>query len=113
MHRFHRQFWTALFLMGCVAMFPGGARGAALEAEWVFYNGKILTADNDDPEQFTIAQAVAIYDGKFVVVGTNQEALTLAGSETRRIDLQGKTVIPGMIETHLHIHNMTRQHHMG
>ncbi|MBI4442475.1 MAG: amidohydrolase family protein [Acidobacteria bacterium] len=86
---------------------------AGLEADWVFYNGKILTANTEDPSQFAIAQAVAIYDGKFVAVGGNQEALALAGSSTRRIDLLGKTMIPGMIETHLHVHLMAVQHHLG
>ncbi len=38
----------------------------------VLYNGKILTADTEDPANFTIAEAVAIYDGKFVAVGSNQ-----------------------------------------
>ncbi|MBI4443628.1 MAG: amidohydrolase family protein [Acidobacteria bacterium] len=89
------------------------AQGAGLEADWVFFNGKILTADSEDPAQFTIAQAVAIYDGKFVAVGSDQEALALAGNSTRRIDLQGKTVIPGMIETHLHVNTQTVGHHMG
>jgi hypothetical protein len=45
-------------------------------------------------------------------VGTNEAALATAGASTRKIDLQGKTVIPGMIETHLHINTMAVSHHL-
>lgn len=96
----------------CWALCQPRIYGAGLDADWVLYNGKILTANTDDPAQFAIAQAVAIYDGKFVAVGSNQEAQAMAGPKTRRVDLQGKTVIPGMIETHLHIHNMAISHHL-
>ena len=67
-------------------------------ADMVFYNGKILTAD----DQFTIVEAVAIRDGKFLARGTTSDILGLAGSNTRRIDVQGKTVIPGLIDSHSH-----------
>ena len=85
---------------------------AGIDADMVLYNGKILTANTEDPADFRVAQAISIYDGKFVVVGTNQEALATAGPKTHKIDLAGKTVIPGMIETHLHIHGMSVSHHM-
>ncbi|MBI4443738.1 MAG: amidohydrolase family protein [Acidobacteria bacterium] len=88
-------------------------RAAGLEADWVLYNAKILTADSEDPATFTIAQAVAIYDGKFVVVGSNQQALEAAGPNTRRIDLAGKTILPGLIETHLHVHSQAASHYLG
>ncbi len=67
-------------------------------ADMVFHNGKILTAD----DQFTIVEAVAIRDGKFLARGTTSDILGLAGSNTRRIDVQGKTVIPGLIDSHSH-----------
>ena len=101
-------------LLSCVLLLPwGGAEAAGISADWVLYNGKILTADNENPAKFTIAQAVAIYDGKFVVVGTDQQALETAGPTTRRIDLGGRTVLPGLIETHLHVHSFTAGHHLG
>ena len=101
-----------LFLLGILLFLQcTTSRAAALEAHWVLYNGKILTADTEDPGSFTIVQAVAIYDGKFVVVGSNQEALDTAGPTTRRVDLAGKTVLPGFIETHLHVHTQALSHH--
>ncbi|MCH8321207.1 MAG: amidohydrolase family protein, partial [Acidobacteria bacterium] len=68
-------------------------------ADTVLYNGKILTAD----DQFTMAQAVAIRDGKFLAVGANSAIRPLIGPDTEVIDLGGKTAIPGIINTHLHL----------
>ena len=59
-------FPVAAFLL--LFLMATGASGAGLEAEMVIYNGKILTADSPDPQNFRIAQAAAIYDGKFLVV---------------------------------------------
>jgi predicted amidohydrolase YtcJ len=65
----------------------------------IFTNGKIITVD----ERFSIAQAVAIRGGRFLAAGTNQEITQLAGPNTRRIDLKGKAVIPGLIDNHMHL----------
>lgn len=70
-------------------------------ADMVLYNGKVLTAD----DKFTIAEAVAIRDGKFMAVGNSDEIRRLAGPNTRRIDLKGRSVVPGFIDTHQHLHN--------
>ena len=65
----------------------------------ILSNGKIITVD----ERFTIAQAVAIKGDRFVAVGTNQEIARLAGPATRRIDLRGRAVTPGLIDNHMHL----------
>jgi len=65
----------------------------------IFSNGKIITVD----ERFSIAQAVAIRGGLIVATGTNQEIVQLADPNTRRIDLKGKAVIPGLIDNHMHL----------
>lgn len=67
--------------------------------ELVFSNGKIITVD----ERFSIAQAVAIRGGRVLATGTNQAIAQLAGPNTRRIDLKGKAVIPGLIDNHMHL----------
>ena len=64
----------------------------------IIINGKILTVD----ERFTIAEAVAIKDDKIIAVGTNNEIRKLAGRQCKTIDAAGKTVIPGLIDAHLH-----------
>ncbi|QMT41406.1 amidohydrolase [Neisseria shayeganii] len=65
----------------------------------IFYNGDITTLDKSKP----VAQAVAVADGKFAAVGSNSEILALAGDNTRRIDLQGRSVLPGLFDNHTHI----------
>jgi len=65
----------------------------------VLSNGKIITVD----ERFSITQAVAIRGGRVLATGTNQEINQLAGPNTRRIDLKGKAVIPGLIDNHMHL----------
>src|SRR5579885_1512529 len=67
-------------------------------AEIVLFDGKVITVDKN----FSIAQAVAIADGKLLAVGSNDEIRKLAGPDTRRIDLHGRTVIPGLMDNHLH-----------
>jgi predicted amidohydrolase YtcJ len=64
----------------------------------VLVNGKILTAD----ERFTTAEALAIRGGRIARVGTTSEIRKSAGPGTRVIDVQGRTVIPGLIDSHMH-----------
>ncbi len=69
------------------------------QSDLILTNGKIITVD----ERFSIAQAVAIRGDRIVATGTNQEIAQLAGPNTRRIDLKGKAVIPGLIDNHMHL----------
>ncbi len=64
----------------------------------IYYNGKIITVDKN----FTIAQAVAIRGDKFLAVGKNEDILKMTGANTKKIDLEGRTVIPGLIDAHGH-----------
>lgn len=65
----------------------------------VLYNGKITTLDRPNPE----ARAVGILDGRFVTAGTDRDVMALAGPATKQIDLKGRRVIPGLIDSHMHI----------
>jgi predicted amidohydrolase YtcJ len=73
-----------------------GAQQAA--PDLVLSNGKIITVD----DRFSIAQAVAVRGDRILAVGTNQEIARLAASNTRTIDLQGRAVVPGLIDNHAH-----------
>jgi len=64
----------------------------------VLVNGNITTMDSEQSK----AQALAIKQGKFIAVGTNTQILSYVGENTRKIDLKGKTVVPGFIEAHVH-----------
>ena len=67
-------------------------------ADLVLRNGKILTVDARD----SVAQAVAIAGGKIVAVGSNDDVRARIGPATQVIDLGGRTVTPGLIDTHVH-----------
>jgi predicted amidohydrolase YtcJ len=91
---------VAALLSGCAGQ-PPNSQGTAFPhyADSILVNGKILKVDKD----FGSAQAVAIRDGKFLAVGTTEDIQKLAGPATKRIDLQGRTVLPGLIDTHAHM----------
>ena len=98
---------TMYFCVGFLLLGWPGAAAQQVPAEliqypeMVFFNGQVLTVDTEEGD-FTVAGALAIRDGKILVVGTNDQVLRLAGPQTRRIDLKGKTVMPGIIDTHVH-----------
>ncbi|MBB3220765.1 amidohydrolase [Pseudoduganella umbonata] len=65
----------------------------------ILTNGRFHTADKANP----VATAVAIADGKFLAVGSAEEVMRHAAADTRVIDLNGRTVIPGLNDSHLHL----------
>ena len=67
-------------------------------SDMIIINGKILTVD----AQFTIAEALAIKEDKIIAVGSNQTIRKLADRHSTIIDAAGRTVIPGIIDAHLH-----------
>lgn len=67
-------------------------------ADTVLTGGKILVVD----EKFSIVEAMAIRDGKIMRIGTDKEILALAGDKSTRISLDGKLVMPGLIDSHVH-----------
>ncbi|RYY35100.1 MAG: amidohydrolase [Sphingobacteriaceae bacterium] len=67
-------------------------------ADKLYINGKIITVDSAN----SIAQAVAIKDGKILAVGTTAAISKLKGSKTVVVDLKGQTLIPGLIDGHSH-----------
>jgi predicted amidohydrolase YtcJ len=73
------------------------AQGGPLDV--LFVNGKIITVD----ERFSVVQALGVRRGRIAAVGTNAAVSKLAGSTTRRIDLGGRAVVPGLIDNHMHL----------
>uniref|UniRef100_UPI0026E991E8 amidohydrolase family protein n=1 Tax=Pseudacidovorax intermedius TaxID=433924 RepID=UPI0026E991E8 len=70
-----------------------------LPPDLLLHNGRFTTLDRANP----VADAVAIRDGRFLRVGRREDVLPLAGPTTRVVDLQGRAVLPGLIDNHLHI----------
>lgn len=71
---------------------------ASKGADTILYNGKVITVDKD----FSIVQAIAIRDGRILETGSDKDILELQGADTRIIDLEGRAVVPGLIEGHAH-----------
>lgn len=67
-------------------------------ADLILHHGKIVAVD----AQFRICEALAVGGQRIIAVGRNDEILKLAGPKTERIDLGGKTVLPGLIDSHVH-----------
>ena len=72
---------------------------AAAPADLIIRDAHIVTVDS----KFSVAQAAAIRDGRFVAVGSDAEVMRSRGPNTRVIDLRGKTVLPGFDDTHVHL----------
>src|SRR5881296_2791116 len=70
----------------------------AQDADIILHGGKIVTVD----AKFSIAQAVAVRSGRILKVGGDREILMLKGPQTRTVDLGGKMVLPGLIDSHAH-----------
>ncbi len=77
-------------------------------ADTVLLNGKILTVDN----AFTTAKAIAIEGERIVAVGSSDAISQYVGSSTRVIDLNGATVIPGLIDNHMHFIRAAQRWHL-
>ncbi|MDM0045629.1 amidohydrolase [Variovorax dokdonensis] len=69
-----------------------------LTADSVWFNADVLTLDPGQPR----ASAIAIHGGRIVAVGSDQDILNLANAQTRRHDLHGRFVMPGLFDTHAH-----------
>ena len=92
--------------------FLGSMAGFALlpleqeKPELILHNGNIWTVNTAEPR----AEAVAISRGRFLAVGSNSDVLNLAGAGVQKIDLGGKTVLPGFIDAHSHPADAGRLH---
>jgi predicted amidohydrolase YtcJ len=84
------------WLLGCLALLSATGSALAQAADTVLLNGKIVVYDAAP------AQALAVRDGKIAAIGSTAEIRALAGASTRVIDLGGRTVIPGLIDSHIH-----------
>jgi len=91
-----RSFCSIVLLSICLASLVWAADGSS--AERVLFNGKVFTGEPDHP----YAEAVAIRGDKIVAVGTNAEVATAVGTDSEKTDLQGRCLLPGLIDSHEH-----------
>ena len=84
-------------LLGALALLSA-CPAFAQTADTILLNGKVATGD----ERGSVRQALAVRDGRIVAVGTNADVRRHAGKATKVIDLGGRTVVPGLIDSHMH-----------
>jgi len=101
MEKMRRRLLQGLAAMGFAAgvdTLPG-VRAQAIRPDLILRNGRFATLDRSNPQ----ADAVAVKDGRFTAVGLDRDVMALAGSDTSVIDLKGRRVVPGLIDSHMHI----------
>src|SRR3954468_19068413 len=93
-HRPRLQGTLAATILLCLFV----ATAWAQTPDTILINGKILTVDS----KFSTREALSIHNGKILAVGTTSDIRKSARPRTQVIDLQGRTVIPGLIDSHIH-----------
>ncbi len=95
-----RQAWRArkVQLLGTLLCLVVGMSAYAQPADMVLTRGRIASLDT----QNTMHEALAIADGRIVAIGREDQMKAWMGPRTQRVDLQGRTVIPGLIDSHMH-----------
>ena len=91
-----RPLYRILFFT-CLVFSSQSTLGADT-ADAIYHNGTILTINDAEPT----AEAVAIKDGRVIAVGTLDEVLKTTGDNTKKIDIGGKTMLPGFVDSHGH-----------
>jgi predicted amidohydrolase YtcJ len=84
---------------------PSTTYSAEVYADMILMNGKVLTVDAND----SVAEAVAVKEGRIQAAGSYDELKRLVDPSTRQIDLNGKTVTPGLVDSHLHMQYFGKQ----
>jgi len=93
-----KMFYTGLYCIILLYLISSSVIAADM-ADLILYNGKIISVD----EQDRIFQAIAVKDGRILTIGDDEDILVLAGPQSKLINLQGKTVTPGLIDSHYHL----------
>jgi len=89
---------STISLVCCIVLSAAWLAAQQKPADLILHNGKVLTVDS----KFSIAQALAVTGNTITAVGSSEDVMKLAGPNTQVIDLKGRTVVPGLLDTHLH-----------
>ncbi|RYD48527.1 MAG: amidohydrolase [Verrucomicrobiaceae bacterium] len=87
---------TSILVGGC-----GSDEASSTTADTIYFGGDIVTVNDSAPS----AEALAVKDGKILAVGTKDEVLKSKGDSTKVVDLEGKALLPGFIDSHSHFIN--------
>ncbi|MBI3415147.1 MAG: amidohydrolase [Verrucomicrobia bacterium] len=92
---FHRLIFTGFAVLLVLRM---QSESFAASADLILHHGKIATVD----DSFSIHEAIAIGDGKILQVGSSSDVLKLRSADTKLVNLHGRLVLPGLIDSHTH-----------
>jgi predicted amidohydrolase YtcJ len=90
--------WTVVLGLCLAVLIPWANAVAVEKADYVFKNGAVYTIESKNPK----AEAVAVTGKKISYVGNNKGVNTFIGKKTKVIDLKGKMLLPGFVESHIH-----------
>ncbi len=79
-------------------LLTGSSLAFAGEASLILHHGKIITVDG----KFSIEEALAVEDGKIIAIGDDESVFKLSGLKTEIVDLEGKVLMPGLMDSHVH-----------
>src|ERR1700722_3772679 len=88
----------SIVLVAALAAVVTASAAQAQSADTILVNGKVITLD----PRSSVAQAIAIGDGRVLATGTDEDARKRADAHTKVVDLGGRTAIPGLIHSHIH-----------
>lgn len=95
----HGKWWFLFLAVSMVSLFYSPTYAASAKADMVLINGKVLTVD----KKFSIKEAIAVKGDRIVHVGMNRQIRAHIGKNTKVIDLEGKTILPGINDSHGHV----------
>ena len=90
---------AVLMSTGCVE------KTVPVTVDTIYFNGNVITLDSDE----LVAEAIAIKDGKILAVGDSTDIISMSGEITRKVNLNGKTLVPGFIDAHSHLSGVAVQ----
>src|SRR5258706_10936307 len=96
--KFKRNSILCALCASVVLLFAGCAKNHDTQADLIFHHGRVVTVDHD----FSMQQAIAVKEGKILRVGTDSQILKLKGPKTEVVDLKGRMVLPGLMDSHVH-----------
>jgi predicted amidohydrolase YtcJ len=103
-----KVLFRSIFVASLVAVLLSAGcaeKTVPVTADTIYFNGNVITLDDDE----LVAEAIAVKDGKILAVGDSKAILSMSGENTRKVNLDGKTMLPGFVDAHSHLSSVAVQ----
>ena len=97
-----KVLFRSIFVASLVAVLLSAGcaeKTVPVTVDTIYFNGNVITLDDDE----LVAEAIAVKDGKILAVGDSKAILSMSGENTRKVNLDGKTMLPGFVDAHSHL----------